>query len=263
MPIAVKCRCGKSLNVQDAFAGKTVKCPSCQQAVKVPAAAVPTQEIAPTAAAAAGLNNLFEQEGIQGYMGPICPACSKPLKPNAVICTACGTHLQTGQKLSGVAEARAKSGSLGHAALDEAVSMLHSERELQRRTMNTGMPWWFLLIMLVFIGFFAFSLVSIVNAATTESGATGFAATLKRTAANPTAVWGMVIAGLVLQTFARGWLVVLGFKDSAGEGLTTLFLWHKFLGQLGEHPVIGLIYTLGFFTTLSGLGLAAANKWGV
>jgi hypothetical protein len=257
MPIAVKCRCGKSLNVQDGFAGKTVKCPACQQGVAVPAPVKPA-----AVAASGGLDDLFDQEGFQGYMGPVCPACSKPLKPGAVICTACGTHMQTGQKLVGVAEARAKSGSLGHVALDEAVSMLKSERELQSRTMNTGMPWWFLLIMLLFIGFFAFSLVSIVNAATTTTGATGFAATLKRTAANPTAVWGMIITGLVLQGFARIWLVVLGFKDSVGEGLTTLFLWHKFLGQLGEHPVVGLIYTLGFFTTLSGLGLAAANKWG-
>lgn len=162
----------------------------------------------------------------------------------------------------GVAAARMQGGSLGNATLDEAVVSMRSEAELQRRTTNTGMPWWFLLIMLVFLGFFTFSVVSIVNAAVAQSSATGFAATIKKVAANQGAVWGMIITGLVLQTFARVWLVVLGFKESLGDGITTLLLWHKFLGQLSDHPVVGLVYTLGFFTTLSGLGLAAANKWG-
>ena len=37
MPIAVSCQCGKTLNVRDELAGKAVKCPACQQVIRVPA----------------------------------------------------------------------------------------------------------------------------------------------------------------------------------------------------------------------------------
>ena len=43
MPIQVKCAnadCGKSLRIKDELAGKTIRCPGCQQPMKVPAAAV-------------------------------------------------------------------------------------------------------------------------------------------------------------------------------------------------------------------------------
>ena len=43
MPIQVKCanaECGKSLRVKDELAGKTIRCPGCQQPMKVPAAEV-------------------------------------------------------------------------------------------------------------------------------------------------------------------------------------------------------------------------------
>src|SRR5262245_9161534 len=41
MPIQVKCpnpSCGKSLRVNDELAGKTVRCPACKNALKLPAA---------------------------------------------------------------------------------------------------------------------------------------------------------------------------------------------------------------------------------
>jgi hypothetical protein len=38
MPIRVKCSCGKELSVRDELAGKAVKCPACQAAVRIPSA---------------------------------------------------------------------------------------------------------------------------------------------------------------------------------------------------------------------------------
>ncbi len=270
--------------VKDEFAGKAVKCPACQQTVRVPAAApaaagapaggtrsaapgrpAATMAARPAAAApAGGLDDLFEEEGLRAASGPTCPACGGSIKPGTVLCTNCGMNLQTGERLSGYQEAKAQvaSGGLGHYQLDKAVADMKEHEQMNYRTNNAGMPGWFLAVMLVFVSFFTFAAVSIVNAASAGEEATGLALTLKTYAANPSIVWGCIITGLVLQGIARLWLTVVGFMESAGSGLTTLFLWHKFLGQLSEHPVVGLVYALGFFTTLSGLGLMIVEWMG-
>ena len=41
MAISVACACGKQLKVKDELAGKKIRCPACQAAVVVPAAAPP------------------------------------------------------------------------------------------------------------------------------------------------------------------------------------------------------------------------------
>ncbi|XZE52833.1 hypothetical protein SH139x_004539 [Planctomycetaceae bacterium SH139] len=267
------------MTVKDEFAGKAVRCPACKTGIRVPATSAATRtattggrtasgaaQPGSTATAATpadlGLGGLFDEEGIAGFAGPACPSCGGQLKPGAVLCTHCGTNLQTGQRLAGHEEAAAQASKYGHRQLDEAVMSMAADDEMQRRTTNVGMPWWFLLIMLVFLGFFSFAAVTIVNAANAGSDATGFAGTIKGYAANKNIVWGCIISGLIVQGIARIWLVIKGFMLSVGDGLVTLFLYHKFLGQLGEHPVIGLVYTLGFFTTLSGLGLAVADWLG-
>lgn len=288
MPIRLQCSCGKTLAVKDEFAGKTLKCPGCQKGIRVPAAgsgdakgagksSASQQPVVKSAAVSAkgsgaragggspeiGLNDLFAEEGFSQYVGPICPACSQPLKgPEAVMCTHCGVNLQTGEQRIGHKQAMESSGSLGHYQLDEAVRSMASDAELQKRTGNTGMPWWFLTVMLVFIGSFCFALVTIVNAAGADTETTGLAKTFKDWAANSSIVWGCVITGLVIQGIARIWLSILCFKEGLGEGLVVTFLYHKFIGQLFEYPFIALIYTLGFFTTLSGLGLWFVNWLG-
>lgn len=284
MPIRVQCACGKSMSVKDDFAGKAVKCPGCQKPLRVPAAGTATANrpsagansaaarpagarpagARPAAAAPpapGGLDDLFDEEGLQASSGPTCPACSAAIKPGSVLCTQCGMNLQTGERMVRHQEAKAAAASagLGHFQLDKAVKDMKEHEEMNYRTNNAGMPGWFLAIMLIFVSFFTFAAVSIVNAASAGDDATGLARTLKDMAANEAVVWGCIIAGVALQTIARLWLTVVGFMESAGAGLTTMFLWHKFLGQLSEHPFVGLVYALGLFTTLSGLGLMLVN----
>ena len=276
MPIRVQCACGKSMAVKDEFAGKAVKCPGCQKTIRVPAATTTappaaaskskaaTRPAAAASAAQGGLGGLFDEEGMHAASGPTCPACAAAIKPDTILCTSCGMNLQTGERMSGHQEVKAKAqaSGLGHYQLDKAVADMKDHEAMNYRTNNAGMPGWFLAIMLVFVAFFTFAAVSIVNAASAGEDATGLAAALKGYAANPSIVWGCIISGLVLQGIARLWLTVVGFMESAGAGLTTLFLWHKFLGQLSDHPIIGLIYALGFFTTLSGLGLMIVEWMG-
>src|SRR5436190_20000453 len=59
MPIKVQCACGKAFAAKDELAGKTVKCPGCQQPLKIPGGApasakAPAKSAAATAAKAAG-----------------------------------------------------------------------------------------------------------------------------------------------------------------------------------------------------------------
>jgi uncharacterized Zn finger protein (UPF0148 family) len=276
MPIRLQCTCKKTLTVKDEFAGKSVKCPGCQKVLRVPASGNPAVAVssprpaaggAPqtsrAAAPSTGLDDLFEEEGLQQVVGPTCPVCGKPLKSkDSVLCTHCGTNLQTGQKVVGHSQAAANKPTLGHRQLDEAVEMMKTDAEMQARTTNVGMPWWFLTIMLLFIGAFSFGLITIVNAGNAGTETTGLAKTIKEYAANQTVVWGCIITGLAIQGIARLWIVIVSFMEGVGEGLVALFLYHKFLAQLFESPVIALIYTLGFFTTLSGFGLMAANYFG-
>lgn len=282
MPIRVSCACGKSLTVKDELAGKAVKCPGCQQVVRIPAAGQPARPAAarsksarPAAAgskaarssaarpaatpASSDLDDLFDEAGLRATSGPTCPACAAELKPGAVLCTNCGTNLQTGQRLTGYQQAKVEAVGHGNLQLDKAVADMKDHEAMNSRTLNAGMPGWFLAIMLVFVCFFTFAAVSIVNAAAAGDEATGLAKALKGYAADSSIVWGCIISGLVLQGIARIWLTVVGFMDSLGNGLVTLFMWHKFLGQLSEHPVVGLVYALGLFTTLSGLGLIVVD----
>jgi hypothetical protein len=43
MPIKVQCSCGKAFAAKDELAGKTVKCPGCQQPLKIPGEAAPAK----------------------------------------------------------------------------------------------------------------------------------------------------------------------------------------------------------------------------
>lgn len=280
MPIRLKCSCGKALAVNDGLAGKAVKCPGCQQTLKIPASPTPaskpnaataaTAKALPAAAANSGaksssasvgsLGDLFDEEGLGQTIGPICPACGKPLKrANSVLCTHCGVNLETGQKVMGHSQTIANKPTLGHAELDAAVVSMKKDVELQKRTTNVGMPWWFLLIMLSFVGGFGFALVTIVNAANADEETTGLAKILKDYAANKNIVYGCIITGIVIQTIARIWIIVLGFMKEFGEGIVAMFLYHKYLGLLFERPIIALVYTMGVFTTLSGFGLWIVN----
>src|SRR5207253_9574216 len=85
MAIKVQCACGKAFAAKDELAGRTVKCPACQQPLKIPggpataapaakpAAAKPAAQPAAKPAAAktaapapaAGAGDLFDEVGLQ------------------------------------------------------------------------------------------------------------------------------------------------------------------------------------------------------
>jgi hypothetical protein len=111
----VKCRCGAQFGAGAHLAGKTVKCPKCQQPLQIPAAASAPAAAAPAPAAkpaaapapaaaprpATTFDELFDELGIkQKATGDLaCPGCGEELAPEAVICVHCGYDRRTGKKL--------------------------------------------------------------------------------------------------------------------------------------------------------------------
>ncbi|MEK7310101.1 MAG: zinc-ribbon domain-containing protein, partial [Planctomycetota bacterium] len=83
MPVSFKCGCGKSLRVKDEFAGKKVKCPSCNQVIVTP-------EIT--------AEDLVSTEGLAGpkesQSSVKCLTCGAELKEDDPVCMKCGTIRQ-------------------------------------------------------------------------------------------------------------------------------------------------------------------------
>lgn len=183
MPIAVKCSCGKQLNVRDELAGKAVKCPGCAKVIRVtaggaqksgaaarprPAAASrPAVRPAP-APARSELDDLFAEEGMDREMGKICPACRTELSPGAVLCTKCGYDLQTGERFDGhkVAGVDIDKGTM---ALDKAEQdMAHAARLQKEMIGKAGMPAWMLALVLFILASAMGIAVLAVNASRRE-----------------------------------------------------------------------------------------------
>src|SRR5439155_726615 len=123
MPIKVQCACGKAFAAKDELAGKTVKCPVCQQPLKIPggsaapaakpAAAKPAtaKPVAgkPVAAAprsagsapAASAADAFDEVGLQAAATGTqpCPGCTEPMPIAAVICIKCGYNTRLGRRM--------------------------------------------------------------------------------------------------------------------------------------------------------------------
>jgi|GEM_PF-5094317 len=242
MPIRIACSCGKTSSVPDAFAGKRVQCAGCQKKIDVPP--MVAASTASAKVASDDLSGLFELEGIKTLTGPSCPSCGSEIRRGAVLCTSCGVILQTGERLTSHEQAKSQAATLGHYQLDEAVESMKNDAAMQSRTLNAGMPWWFLLILLVFLGAFAFGLVSIVNAATMGEEATGVAAFLKRLATYPAAVWGSMFGGLAVLVIMSITMIVLRLLERR------------------SHPLLGLFAALGFFASMTGVGLLIVQKIG-
>jgi len=123
MAIKVACpKCKKSLVAKEEMAGRTVRCPQCQQPLKLPGAAQAKPSTAAMGiAASAGrpappsvpqtpvrqmtadpLPSLFDEEyalDTPTAIGPPCPGCRRPFPTDKVLCIECGYHRKQGKKI--------------------------------------------------------------------------------------------------------------------------------------------------------------------
>lgn len=256
MPIAVKCGCGKQLNVKDELAGKAIKCPGCGNVIKVgtagarsaarPAAAprpgaapagnrpanpkpAATRPAAPRpavaspmqAASSSSMDDLFAEEGMDREVHAICPACSKELAPGAVLCTKCGFNMTTGEVLDGhkVLGVDIDKGTM---ALNKAEQDMAAAKKAQQDLLNkAGMPPWMLALVLFILGSAVAIAVLAVNASRREE-----AITFK-----PMQMF-MNLGGsafLLVSIGALFSLIALAFRTSLKQGFLSLTILYLFV----------------------------------
>jgi len=150
MPIKVACQCGASFAAKDELAGKAVRCPKCKQPLKIPAAA-------PARAPVSGMDDLFDEAGIGAKQGPSCPKCHAELRPNAIICVACGFEFQTGEHREGVKIRGMSHGEHGESAdslLARASRQIEIDKQEDKKNRTHGAPaYTYLFGLLVIIAF--------------------------------------------------------------------------------------------------------------
>src|SRR5262245_49017218 len=187
MPIKVQCACGKAFAAKDELAGKTVKCPSCQKPLKIPAAApaaaqAPAKPAAqaskagpvkpaaaakpagpskpaaapaakPAAPAAPSGDSLFDEIGLQAAAEGThpCPGCTQPMPIEAVVCIKCGYNTRIGRRMETVKVGMGEEGGHGaiaHDMLNKAAVVMEEDAAEEKKKTSEGMPWWVYFIVL-------------------------------------------------------------------------------------------------------------------
>ncbi len=251
MPIRVTCQCGQSLNVSESMAGKTGKCPKCQQAIRIPAAQ-PAAASTPSAskpdatkasakppqakqsgspkvqtqtnpAAASTMAGLLDAAGLVQKTGMFCPNCDQPSRPGTVLCTHCGFNFSEGTKVEGHKSTEKK--QFGNKNLNAAAEMMVREASTQKRMLSSGTPWWMMFAMLTgLVMFVGGALIKMDAVQTGEKSKIEWMARIQR------ADWLPVMAGssgtgmLLIAIFAYIALIFTGFFESRKQGLLCLFV---------------------------------------
>ena len=239
MPIAIQCRCGKSLSVRDELAGKAVKCPGCSQPVRVPAAGssaaakpgaakpsaakpVAARPAASSATAArSSMDDLFAEEGLDRQVASICPACNAEMAAGMVMCMKCGFNQQTGERMQAhlVAGVDIDAGTM---ALMRAENDMARTKALQDRMVkNSGMPPWMLALVLFILGSATTIAVIAVNASR-RAEAIEFSP-MRMFLNLGGSAFLMVAIGAVLS------LIALAFRTDRKKGLLSLTILYLFV----------------------------------
>jgi hypothetical protein len=201
MPIKVQCACGKAFAAKDELAGKTVKCPSCQQPLKIAPAAgnnkpapakAPVKAPAPAVKAAATktsaapvaprVDDLFDEIGLAPPVEGThpCPGCSEPMPIEAVLCIKCGYNTRIGRRMHtevGGAQAEGGHGAVAQDLLDKAAEVLEGDEEAEKKKTNEGLPWWaYLIILIILISIAAAMIMRPTGEEKPEGEKTGFVA---------------------------------------------------------------------------------------
>ena len=263
MPIRVICQCGQALNVPDTLAGKGVKCPKCQVAVRVPAAtgggaATPTTAGKPSTAgnpaaagkpAAAGVPAAAGKTAAAGKIvgkggagaGPGPDALSSLFdqagltKREGIFCPSCDKSLPPGTAICVSCGFHLEQGAkvegfqvdvkeFGDKRLVEAAEMMKRESETEKRLIGAGMPWWMMLALVIGILFMMGAIAMKMDYGTSGNySSVPMIAKLQR--ATYYAVFAFSIGGAAALVGLFSYLgIALGaFKETLKEGLLCLF----------------------------------------
>jgi hypothetical protein len=232
MPIKVTCQCGKSFAAKDELAGRAVKCPNCQQPLRIPGApaaapvggiaaplpsAAPRQPAAPAPAGFSppgGAHSLFDEVGLkQAPAGSsMCPGCAAPLPQGAVICIKCGYNAKLGRRMETVKMGADGEGPGGHSAttadlMNRAAMSIDEDKEEERKKTREGMPWWVYGLGLLFcIGFIVMMMVLPQRIALLTGGII---------------LYGIAV---IVNLYASIRILIIAFSESVAQGLLCLLV---------------------------------------
>jgi len=258
------------------MAGKSGKCPKCQQLVKIPLAAsadagAPAKATAtakkakpqlvspqPSTSTMAGL---LDAAGLVQKSGTFCPHCDQPSKPGAVICTHCGFNFAEGTKVEG--HQRIEKRQFGNKNLNEAAEMMVREESVQKRLLATGTPWWTMFAL--FLGLVIFLAAILVKMDATQTGEVSKTEWMARI---QKAFWGPVIAGasgtgfLLVAIFAYLSLIFTAFFESKKQGflclLAPLYIVYYMFSRIKSQKLFGTVVIIWFTSILAGFLLSYA-----
>ncbi len=267
MPIKVTCRCGQQFAAKDELAGKVVKCPKCQESLKIGASPAKPTGTGPTAQAAApsAVAKLLdevgfhvhekEDEGVQH-----CPACDQKISDHAVLCVFCGYHLETGKfakGIGGVGPAAQKAEGHEGAALmllKKAERAINQDKDEDRKARAQGMPLWMIITILSIIASFTVGMSVLPRDQAFQ--VSGY-------------VWMGVCGSLAIVYWFR--LVIIAFKESPTHGLMfqfvpfyALYYVVKRWGDCGKlfmtHVILSLLVPVGWMLVIIAPKLKEAEQ---
>ncbi|MDA1052558.1 MAG: zinc ribbon domain-containing protein [Planctomycetota bacterium] len=207
MPIKVACQCGASFAAKDELAGKAVRCPKCKQPLKIPVPAA-----APAQAPPGGLDDLFDEVGIAAKKGPSCPKCHAELKPNAIMCVACGVDLQSGEHREGVKIQDMSRGGHGEAAdslLDRAARQIEIDKVEDKKNLTHGAPAYVYIFGLGVIVAFASLMMALKDNRGLAFWITGLS---------------IIVFGDLIAAYYGIRIIIVAFMESVGQGFLYLLV---------------------------------------
>jgi len=257
------------------MAGKSGKCPKCQQLIRIPAAgsaAAPQSRIpaiakpakaapAVSAASSNAMTSLLDAAGIVQKSGTFCPNCDQPSRPGAVLCTNCGFNFTEGTKVEGHKSLEKK--QFGNKNLNHAVEMMARDASTQKRMLETGTPWWTMVAalagLLIFVG------GALIKK---DEGQAGKRSTVPILAKIQAADWVPVMAGsagaglLLVAVFAQFAILFTAFFESSKQGLLCMFVpfyivFYMF-SRLKSEKLVNTVIILWVTSILAGVMLGYA-----
>jgi heme/copper-type cytochrome/quinol oxidase subunit 3 len=220
MAIKVTCRCGQQFAAKDELAGKVVKCPKCQESLKVGASPAPPSG-GPVRAQPAGpsaVAKLLDEVGFHLHEKEDdsvqhCPACDQEISDHAVLCVRCGYNLETGKFVKGMGGGpgaiQKAEGHEGAALmlLKKAERSITQDKDEERKMRTQGMPLWMIITILSIIASFTVGMSVLPrDQAFLVSGY----------------VWMSVCGALAIVYWFR--LVIIAFQESISHGLMFQFV---------------------------------------
>lgn len=247
MPIKVSCSCGANFAAKDELAGKTVKCPKCQQPLAIPGGVAaprqapkqpsePAPQFAPPDPA---IPSIFDEAGIKAkqHTGQVCPSCYHPMKPGTVLCVHCGYSLQLGRKLEMQVHGRGEGGhgEIATVALQRAANLIEEDKQEERKKTREGMPWWgYLLLFSGAVGLLTMMLL------------------LDSKIATSIALYFLMGGGILLSFYAYVLILIVAFRDNVVQGICIMLI-----------PCYLFIYVIMKWDECGSLFLMMLGGWGI